>query len=189
MLAGAAALFVLVMALYALVILRPDWGARVSPARWIVLGGLCLPAVVLTPLVAYALVAGERLLPLGSAEPLRIEAEARRWMWTFRYPGPGEIKTEGVLHLPVGLPVDIAVTSGDVIHAFWVPRLAGKIDAVPGHTNILRIRVDVPGRYQGLCNEFCGAGHSNMRFDVVAHPAADFSAAIAHPDAGTKVGQ
>ncbi|WP_024506043.1 cytochrome c oxidase subunit II [Bradyrhizobium sp. ARR65] len=186
MLAGAAALFVLVMTLYALVIWRPDWGARVSPTRWIVLGGLGLPAVVLTPLVASALVTGERLLPLGSAEPLRIEAEAQRWTWTFRYPGSGDIKTEGTLHLPVGVPVDIVVTSRDVIHAFWIPRLAGKIDAVPGHTNILRIRADVQGRYQGLCNEFCGSGHSGMRFDVVAHPAADFSTAIAHPEAGRK---
>ena len=58
MLAGAVVLFVLVMALYALVMLRPGWGARTSATRWIVLGGLCLPALVLTPLVAYALITG-----------------------------------------------------------------------------------------------------------------------------------
>src|SRR5271157_2412923 len=97
MLAGAVVLFVLVMALFALAIWRPGWGARLSPARWIVVGGLCLPAVVLTPLVAYALITGERLLPRGAAEPLRIEAEARQWKWIFRYPGYGGIKTEGVL--------------------------------------------------------------------------------------------
>ena len=187
MLAGAALLFVLVMILYALVVWRPGWGAQVSPTRWIVLGGLCLPAVVLTPLLAYALVTGERLLPLDGAEPLRIEAQAQQWTWTFRYPGHGEIKTEGVLHLPVGIPVDVVVTSRDVIHAFWIPRLAGKIDAVPGHANFLRIKVDVPGRYQGLCNEFCGRGHSGMRFDVIAHSEADFAAAIAKPDAAGKV--
>ena len=183
MLAGSAALFALVMVIFALVIWRPDWGAGVSPARWIVLGGLVLPAVVLTPLVAYALIAGERLLPLPGAEPLRIEAKAQRWVWTFRYPRDGGIETKGVMHLPVGIPVDVVVTSLDVIHAFWIPRLAGKIDAVPGHVNLLRIQADVPGRYQGLCNEFCGSGHSGMRFDVIVHPAADFSAAIAKPDA------
>ena len=189
MLAGAAVLFVLVMVLFALVILHPGWGARLSPARWIVLGGLCLPAVVLTPLVSYALMTGERLLPRHAAEPLRIEAEARQWHWTFRYPGYGGMITEGVLHLPAGVPVDIVVISRDVIHAFWIPRLAGKIDAVPGHANLLRIQADVPGRYQGLCNEFCGSGHSGMRFDVIVHPAAEFSTAIAKPDAAGKVAQ
>jgi len=183
MLAGSAALFALVMVIFALVIWRPGWGSGVSSARWIVLGGLVLPAVVLTPLVAYALIAGERLLPLPGAEPLRIEAKAERWVWTFSYPDHGGIETKGVMHLPVGIPVDVVVTSLDVIHAFWIPRLAGKIDAVPGHVNLLRIQADVPGRYQGLCNEFCGRGHSGMRFDVIAHAAADFSAAIAKPDA------
>jgi cytochrome c oxidase subunit 2 len=189
MLCGATVLFVLVMALFALVIWYPGWGARMSPSRWIVLGGLCLPAVVLTPLVAYALIAGERLSARYTALPLRIEAEARQWNWTFRYPDYGGIKTEGVLHLPAGVPVDVVVTSLDVIHAFWIPRLAGKIDAVPGHANLLRIQADAPGRYQGLCNEFCGIGHSGMRFDVIVHPAAEFSTAIAKPDAAGKVVQ
>jgi cytochrome c oxidase subunit 2 len=187
MLGGAVVLFVLVMTLYALTIWRPDWGARASPARWIVFGGLCLPAVVLIPLVAYALMTGERLLPVNAAEPLRIQAEARQWKWTFHYPRHGGIATEGVLHVPAGIPVDVVVISLDVIHAFWIPRLAGKIDAVPGHSNLLRIQADVPGRYQGLCNEFCGSGHSGMRFDVIVHPAAEFSAAIAKPDAAGKV--
>jgi cytochrome c oxidase subunit 2 len=189
MLTGAAVLFVLVMALFAVAIWRPGWGARVSSARWIVVGGLCLPAIVLTPLVAYGLITGERLLPRRAAEPVRIEAEGRQWNWTFRYPGYGGIKTEGVLHLPAGVPVDIAVTSVDVIHAFWIPRLAGMIDAVPGHTNLLRIEADVPGRYQGICNQFCGLGHSEMRFDVIVHPAADFATAIARPDAAGKAPQ
>ena len=77
----------------------------------------------------------------------------------------------------------------DVIHAFWIPRLAGKIDAVPGHVNLLRIQADVPGHYQGLCNQFCGRGHPGMRFDVIVHPAADFHTAIAKPDAAGKVKQ
>jgi cytochrome c oxidase subunit 2 len=189
MFAGAIVLFVLVMALFALVILRPGWGARMSSTRWIVLGGLCLPALVLIPLVAYALITGEQLLPQRAAEPLRIEAEGQQWIWTFRYPGNGDIKTERVLHMPAGVPVDVVVTSRDVIHAFWIPRLAGKIDAVPGHSNLLRIQADVPGRYQGLCNEFCGSGHSGMQFDVIVHPAAEFSTAIAKPDATGKVAQ
>ena len=187
MLVGAAALFALVMVLFASAVWRPSWGARISPGRWIALGGLFLPAVVLTPLVAYGLIAGEQLLPRRSANPVRIEAEARQWIWTFRYPGYGEIETKGVLHLPAGVPVDVAVASLDVIHAFWIPRLAGKIDAVPGHTNILRIQADSPGRYQGICNEFCGLGHGGMRFDVIVHPASEFSTAIADPNAAGKL--
>ncbi|TCM13026.1 cytochrome c oxidase subunit 2 [Novosphingobium sp. PhB165] len=189
MLTGAVSLFALVMILFAMVMIRPHWGAKVAPARWIVFGGLCLPAIVLTPLVAYALVTGERLLPGTGADPMRIEAQAAQWKWKFRYPGIDGGETEGVLHLPAGKPVDIVVTSVDVIHAFWIPRLGGKIDAVPGHRNVLRLQADVPGHYQGLCNEFCGIGHSRMRFDVIVHPAAEFSAALAKPDAAGKVPQ
>ena len=188
MLAGAAVLFALVMVLFALVYLRPGWGSSVSPARWIALGGLALPAVVLVPLVAYALVTGERLLPLpGSAVP-RIEAEGRQWAWTFRYPDHGGVTTKEVLHLPAGAPVDIVVTSLDVIHAFWVPQLAGKIDAVPGRVNRLRIQADRPGSYEALCNEFCGLGHAGMRFVVIVHRPEDFTAALAQAAASQKAG-
>jgi cytochrome c oxidase subunit II len=179
MLAGSAALFVLVMAVFALVYRRPGWGASVSPYRWILLGGLVLPGVVLLPLLAYGLVAGERLLPLPGSTPPRIEARAERWQWSFAYPGEGGVTTAGVLHLPAGVPVDVVVTSQDVIHAFWIPRLAGKIDVLPGHENVLRIQADRPGHYEGLCAEFCGVGHARMRFEVVVHPTSEFAAAIA----------
>jgi cytochrome c oxidase subunit II len=186
MLAGSAVIFVLVLGLFALVIVRPGWGSSVSPALWIVLGGLVLPGVVLTPLVAYALITGERLLPLPGTRQ-RIEVEGRQWSWTFRYPGEGGVQTVNVLHLPAGIPVDITVSSLDVIHSFWIPRFAGKIDAVPGHVNVLRIQADAPGRYEGQCSEFCGIGHPRMRFAVIVHPANDFSAALAQAAASSKV--
>lgn len=189
MLAGAGVLFALVMVLFVLVVRRPGWGSGVSPARWIALGGLALPAVVLLPLIAYALIAGERLLPLPGVAPPRIEAVARQWAWHFRYPAQGGVETRNVLHLPAGTPVDIEVSSEDVIHAFWVPRLAGKIDAVPGQVNRLRIQADQPGRYEGLCNEFCGLGHTRMRFVVVVHRPQDFPAALAQAAATTKAEQ
>ena len=96
------------------------------------------------------------------------------------------VTTKNVLHLPAGTPVDIVVTSQDVIHAFWVPRLAGKIDAVPGRVNRLRIQADQPGRYEGLCNEFCGLGHAGMRFTVIVHRPEEFSAALAQAAASEK---
>jgi cytochrome c oxidase subunit II len=178
MLCGAAVLAALVLTLFTLVIWRPGWGSGVSPARWIVLGGLVLPAVILLPLVAYALFAGERLV-LPASSPTRIEAEGRQWTWTFRYPDQGGVTTTNVMHVPAGTPVEVIVTSADVIHAFWVPRLAGKIDALPGHVNRLRIQADQPGRYEGQCNEFCGLGHATMRFVVIAHAPEDFAAALA----------
>jgi cytochrome c oxidase subunit 2 len=178
MLAGSAVLFALVMGLFAAAFLRPGWGASIPPPRWIVLGGLALSAVVLVPLVTYGLVVGERLLPLAGAKPPRIEVHAERWGWTFHYPDHGGRRTAGVLHLPAGTPVDMVVTSRDVIHSFWIPRLAGKIDAIPGRVNVLRIQADAAGRYEGTCAEFCGIGHAAMRFEVVAHPAGDFPAAL-----------
>jgi cytochrome c oxidase subunit II len=187
MLAGAAVLFALVMVLFVQVIRRPGWGSSVSPARWIVLGGLVLPAIVLLPLIAYALVAGERLLPLPGSVPPRIEAEGKQWAWTFRYPDHGKVTTKNVLHLPAGTPVDMVVTSVDVIHAFWIPRLAGKIDAVPGRVNRLRIQADQPGRFEALCNEFCGIGHAGMRFTVIVHRPEEFAAALAQAAALEKV--
>ena len=66
-------------------------------------------------------------------------------------------------------------------------RFAGKIDAVPGHVNILRIQADEPGRYEGHCSEFCGVGHTRMGFTVIVHPAKDFSAELAKAAASSKV--
>ena len=126
-----------------------------------------------------AFVLGERLVARpGSAEPLRLEAEGRQWQWTFRYPEAGGLVTVDTLHIPAGREIAFTVTSADVIHSFWVPRLGGKIDAVPGHRNTIRLRADRPGRYGGACAEFCGIGHTAMRFTVVAHPAADYDAAL-----------
>jgi len=189
MLAGATALFALVMILFALTMRRGGWGSAISPARWLVLGGLVLPAMILTPLVAYALIMGQRLLPLPGTARQRIEAEGRQWSWTFRYPGEGGVTTVDVLHLPAGIPIDIAVSSVDVIHSFWVPRFAGKIDAVPGHVNVLRIQANEPGRYEGHCSEFCGVGHTRMGFTVIVHPAKDFPAELAKAAASSKVKQ
>ena len=178
MLAGSAVLFVLVLVLFALVMRQPGWGSRVSPARWIVLGGLVLPSVILIPLICYALLAGERLLPLPGHAPARIDAVAQQWRWTFRYPDQGGLQTQDVLHLPAGTPVDIVVTSEDVVHSFWIPRFAGKIDAVPGHATRLRVQADQPGRYEGQCNQFCGLGHAGMHFTVIVDRPEDFAAAV-----------
>jgi cytochrome c oxidase subunit 2 len=173
MLAGSVALFALVIGLFALVYLRPAWIARVSPAQWIIGGGLVLPVPILILLTGTALVLGEQLLPKGEA-PIRIEAHAQRWSWSFTHTG-GAAPDDGTLHMPSGQPVDIVVTAEDVIHSFWVPRLGGKIDAIPGRQNTIRLEADRPGIYWGICAEYCGPGHDTMLFRVEAHAPQDYA--------------
>lgn len=140
-----------------------------------------LPVPILAALLLYSFAQGERLLRVGYAEgdPLTIEARARMWQWEFIYRGSPETpSTIDVLHIPVSVPVEIVATSEDVIHSFWVPRLAGKIDATPGHAARLRLMADTPGTYRGACAEFCGSGHSAMYFTVQVHEREEFDRII-----------
>ena len=176
---GALVLFAIFIVLLAISLLRPTLLTRLKPSHWIIGGGLLLPVPVLAILLVVALILGEQLLPKpGGVAPLRVEAHASRWAWSFSYPDtPGAPATE-VLHLPAGEPVDILVTAEDVIHAFWIPRLGGKMDAIPGRTNVIRLQADEAGTYRGICAEYCGAGHETMGFEVQAHAPADFPAII-----------
>jgi cytochrome c oxidase subunit II len=174
---GATALFVLVLALLAIAFLRPELIGRVKPKQWIVGGGLIMPVPILLALLVAALLLGERLLPhRDDIQPMRIEAHARQWEWRFRYPDHPLLTETGTLYLPAGEPVDIVTTAEDVIHSFWVPRLGGKIDAIPGHANTIRLQADEPGMYRGVCAEYCGQGHETMGFAVQAFAAPEFMA-------------
>jgi cytochrome c oxidase subunit 2 len=171
MLIGATAILVLVLVLLGLAFVRPGIGARIPAQRWLVGGGLVLPGLVLPPLLVYALVTGERILPHPDTDILRIEATAEQWQWRFAYPDAkgGTRHSVDVLHLPAERWVDLHITSVDVIHSFWVPRLAGKMDAIPGHTNVLRLSAAAPGTFHGRCAEFCGLGHTGMGVQVEVH--------------------
>jgi cytochrome c oxidase subunit 2 len=83
------------------------------------------------------------------------------------------------IQIPVGVPIDLRLTSPDVIHSFWVPSLAGKMDMVPGHRTRLTIQADRAGVYRGQCAEFCGTQHARMALLVVAVPPAEFGAWLA----------
>lgn len=171
MLAGAVAISALVMVLLALAFRRRTGGVNETRHErlWIVYLGIGFPVVVLLALLVYGLVVGERLIPREADDVVSVQAEARRWTWSFSYAdAPGRV-TEDVLHIPVGQPVDVAITTADVIHSFWVPRLAGKLDAIPGHVNVLRIEADEPGVYAGVSAEFSGDGYDRFTFQVVAH--------------------
>jgi cytochrome c oxidase subunit 2 len=90
-----------------------------------------------------------------------------------RYPGTAAV-TANEIHIPVRTPVRLEVTSGDVIHRFWVPRLNRKIDAIPGQTNVIELYANTPGRYRGECTEFCGLQHAHMGVFVFADQPAAF---------------
>lgn len=184
MLTGSAVIFIATSAVLALAWARPRAFGNDAPRILIVWGGLILPSVILAALVFSAFAMGERLIGASGSKPLLIEAEGRQWGWEFRYPMAGAVATQDVLHIPAGREIEFIVTSADVIHSFWIPRLGGKIDAVPGHRNTVRLSADRPGRYGGICAEFCGEGHSVMRFTVEAHPAEEYEAMLARIVAG-----
>jgi cytochrome c oxidase subunit II len=155
--------------------LRP----MLQPRRLMLWGGLVVPTVILTVLVIAAFILGERLLVhRADATIPRIEVVSQQFAWRFRYPGH-EGSTQGTLHIRAGEPVEFMVTSEDVIHSFWVPRLGGKIDAIPGHRNLVSLQADRPGTYGGICAEYCGEGHPLMTFEVIAHAPEDYEAALA----------
>lgn len=166
MLAGAVLIFVGVM-LAALYALKPSRGRGVSE-RWMLLGGgLIFPTVTLTALLVYSLVRGEMLQRVED-EPWRVDAVSRQWVWEFNHLDAegGPVRTVGTLFAPVGRTIELRVSSEDVIHSFWAPRLGGKIDAIPGKTNTILLIADEAGDYLGQCAEFCGAGHAHMRLVV-----------------------
>ena len=181
MLAGGVAILLLVLGLLTAALLRrpatPD--GETNGRVWFWGLGLGFPLVTLAALTVYGLVIGERLLPRDAPDLVTIEAEARQWAWTFSYPDTPGLATDGTLHIPAGRPVDIRITSRDVVHSFWVPRLAGKLDAIPGHVNTLRLEASSPGTYAGQTAEFNGTGYREHVFTVQAHDPAAWSRFLA----------
>ncbi|MEQ9824082.1 MAG: cytochrome c oxidase subunit II [Puniceicoccaceae bacterium] len=111
-----------------------------------------------------------------------------QWWWSFEYPQLG-ITTANELVIPVGKVVQLELRSKDVIHSFWLPKLAGKVDTIPGRTNAMWIQADEAGHYYGQCAEFCGESHAYMLFRADALETEDFNAwakqhreGAAHPD-------
>lgn len=171
MLIGAFIILLLVMGLLAAGFRssKRQMSERSHTRFWVVGLGLGFSMSVLAALLAYGLVVGERLLPRLGGNVVEVHAQAERWRWRFSYAARPGHETVNVLHIPAGRPVDIVITSVDVVHSFWVPRLAGKLDAIPGHENRLRIEADAAGTFRGLTAEFNGEGYGGHVFDVVAH--------------------
>ena len=146
---------------------------------WLVGGGLALPTVAIVALLFLGAPAGRHQWPWpGETPALVVDVSARQWYWQVTYPGHA-VMLRDELRLPAGRPVHVRTSSDDVIHSFWVPRLAGKLDAIPGRTLVMRLQADEPGRYLGQCAEFCGVGHAHMQLSVVAMAPEEFDAWLA----------
>jgi cytochrome c oxidase subunit 2 len=146
---------------------------------WILVGGVVIPFVVLTLVFVLGLKTMSGF-PMhdGPINP-EIRLIGHQWWWEVQYVGGDpdvRFTTANEIHIPTGKMVDIELLSDDVIHSFWVPRLHGKEDLIPGQPNRIRIRADEPGVYRGQCAEFCGAQHAHMAILVVAQAPEDFNA-------------
>ena len=160
------------------------WGVfgRGRPIRerwWIVGAGIVFPSVALTVLLVHSLSIGSALDGLGhsSREPMRVHVIGRQWWWEVRYELPGQqaqIVLANELHVPLDQPVELSLTTADVIHSFWVPSLAGKVDMIPGRANRIQLKALSEGVFRGQCAEFCGGPHALMALHVVAQSADDF---------------
>src|SRR5207247_1920857 len=128
---------------------------------------------VLTVLWVWSLHDMAALSQPSAPSQLTVDVIGHQWWWEVRYPQQG-IVTANDIHIPVGQPVRIQLTTKDVLHSFWVPQLTGKTDMIAGRTNTMTIQADRTGIYRGQCAEFCGLQHAQMIFYVVAQTPADF---------------
>lgn len=109
---------------------------------------------------------------------LDITVTAKQFWWQYEYPDQ-QVMTANEMHVPTGQPVFLTLEGADVIHSFWIPKLTGKQDVVPGRTNHMQFVADEPGTYWGQCTEYCGLSHANMRLRVIAHEPEEFEQWVA----------
>lgn len=153
------------------------------------LGGIG-PVVILTVLLVLALPAMRPRVTGPGDLTIRVEGEQFWWRVGYDTAGGQPVVSANEVRMPVGRTVRFELTATDVIHSFWIPGLAGKMDMIPGRTNELVVRADKPGRYRGVCTEFCGLSHALMAFDVVAMEPAAFDRWLAdQPGPSSGAGQ
>lgn len=141
--------------------------AQPSIGRWIVGGGVVMPLVVIIVVFAATIIAMRAIPTTPPEDALVIDIVGRQFSYDISYPDQG-VESVDELHIPVGRPVALRLTSADVIHSFWVPQLAGKLDMLPDDVTTLVLQADEPGEHQSRCAEFCGLHHATMVLTVVA---------------------
>lgn len=177
------AVFVVFAALLAVALFRrrsndDDANQPRRARRWMVWGGVVIPTILLVAVFAATLYA---MLDMPSRVPddaLEVEIVGRQWRYEVHYPDEG-ISATNELHIPVGRPIALRLRSVDVIHSFWVPALAGKMDMMPDYTNTLILQADKTGEHRARCAEFCGLHHTTMELRVVVESPEEFAAWVA----------
>lgn len=164
---------------YVLVKFRKRKGKDVMPEQvhgstkleiiWTVIP-IAILAALAVPTVRYTFDLAEK--PTGN-DVVNINVTGHQYWWEFEYPDEG-FTTAQEMVIPVGKKVHLTINGKDVLHSFWVPALAGKMDVVPGKVNTMWLDAKKPGTYQGKCAELCGAGHALMDFKVYAKSDADY---------------
>ena len=153
--------------------------ARERRKTFVVGGALGLTAVVLFVFLVSSFLTGRKVSSMSTGGSVFIEVRAHQWWWEARYTdatSSNTFTTANEIHIPTGRPVQLKLTSTDVIHSFWVPNLAGKKDAIPGKETTLMLNAEREGVYRGQCAEFCGQQHAHMAFLVVAESPEKFAA-------------
>jgi cytochrome c oxidase subunit 2 len=165
------------------------WRQKLTSEKTVVLGGIVFPVVTLSALLIYGfsvLRVGEDLVQ--AENPVRIAVVGEQWWWRIIYRHDDGRTTESAneIRIPTGRPVEIELTTADVIHSFWLPAYAGKVDMIPGQTNRLHFLADKPGIVRGQCAEYCGGAHALMAFYAMAMTPADYDAWLAKEKADAK---
>jgi cytochrome c oxidase subunit 2 len=182
---GAALIFIGVLVLTLVVVRAPR---RIRQAlegeRLVVWGGIVFPSVTLAAVLAYGFVVTRAgaVNDQAPGDPVRIHVAGELWWWRVTYTDAEgrRIESANELRIPVGRRVEVRLTSDNVIHSFWVPNLAGKLDMIPGRTTTLTLTASTPGVSRGQCAEYCGGPHALMAFYVVAMPPDEFEAWLQH---------
>lgn len=169
MVVGAAVIWVLVigLAVYATWVRPRAHGTRLAQLI-IIGGGIVLPVVVLATLLTRGLAIMPEIRADGAG--VRVEVVGEQWWWRVRYWRPGDtepIESANEVRLPLGQRTEITLAANEVIHSFWIPSLAGKMDMIPGRVNRLVIEPTATGTFRGQCAEFCGTSHALMAFSAV----------------------
>ena len=186
---GSGVILLLVLLALLLALRGPaGWRARFASRRCVLLLGLVLPVGVLSALLGYGfLVLRAGATRVEAAAPLRIRVIGRQWWWqvVYRHDDGRETVSANEIRIPTGRTIALTLESADVIHSFWVPAYAGKVDMIPGRSNLLHLRADRPGVVRGQCAEYCGGAHAWMAFYMVALPPDAFARWLAQERADT----
>jgi len=168
---------------------RPDDDDNTLPAQVhgnsaLEIGWIAVPFLILAVIAVFTVVTVFEVDAEADDATMSVQVIGQQWWWEYRYDvdgdgrqdDPDDVVTANDLVIPAGTNVRLDVMSRDVIHSFWIPKLNGKKDAVPGRHHELTVASDEAGTFVGQCTEYCGLSHAYMRQRLIALPQDEFDA-------------